>query len=204
MAQNELYLASKSPRRLELLQQIGVMCSVVHLRDGATRPRDVDETPRPGESPFTYVERMAKIKCEIGWLRIGQRRLHNKPLLTADTIVVHNGRIIGKPATAMDAMSTLRLLSGGVHDVISAVAVTNGIQTYHDVSSTRVRFRDINDMEISSYVATGEPMDKAGSYGIQGKAAMWVERIEGSYTGVVGLPLFETAELLRRVGIDLT
>jgi septum formation protein len=204
MAQNEIYLASKSPRRLELLQQIGVPVSVVHLREGASRSRDVDESPRAGESPFVYVERMAKIKCEIGWLRIGQRRLHNKPLLSADTIVVHGGRIFGKPATAMDAMSMLRTLSGSTHDVITAVAVTNGVQTFHDVSVSRVRFRDLSDLEISSYVAGGEPMDKAGAYGIQGKAGIWVERIEGSYTGVVGLPLYETAELLKRVGLDLT
>jgi septum formation protein len=203
MAQNEIYLASKSPRRLELLQQIGVPVSVVHLREGTSRGRDVDESPSPGESPFVYVERMAKIKCEIGWLRIGQRRLHNKPLLSADTIVVHNGRIFGKPSTAMDAMATLRALSGSTHDVVTAVAVTNGIQTFHDVSVSRVRFRDLTDLEISSYVASGEPMDKAGAYGIQGKAGIWVERIEGSYSGVVGLPLFETAELLKRVGIDL-
>lgn len=204
MAQNEIYLASRSPRRLELLQQIGVPVSVVHLREGPSRARDVDESPRPGESPFLYAERMAKIKCEIGWLRIGQRRLHNKPLLAADTIVVLNGKIFGKPATAMDAMNTLRQLSGATHEVITAVAVTNGVQTFHDVSVTRVRFRDLNDLEISSYVASGEPMDKAGAYGIQGKAGMWVERIEGSYSGVVGLPLYETAELLKRVGIDLT
>jgi septum formation protein len=204
MAQNDIYLASKSPRRLELLQQIGVPVSVVHLREGVSRARDVDETPRTGESPFVYVERMAKIKCEIGWLRIGQRRLHAKPLLTADTIVVLNGRIYGKPATALDAMQMLRELSGNTHEVVTAVAVTNGAQTYHDVSVSRVRFRDLNDLEISSYVATGDPMDKAGAYGIQGKAAMWVERLEGSYSGVVGLPLFETAELLKRLGVDLS
>jgi septum formation protein len=204
MSQNDIYLASKSPRRLELLQQIGVPVSVVHLREGLSRSRDVDESPRPGESPYVYVERMAKIKCEIGWLRIGQRRLHTRPLLTADTIVVLNGRIYGKPATAMDAMALLRELSGATHDVITAVAVTTGTQTLHDVSVSRVRFRDLNDLEISSYVATGEPMDKAGAYGIQGKAGMWVERLEGSYSGVVGLPLYETAELLKRVGVDLT
>ncbi len=204
MAQNEIYLASKSPRRLELLQQIGIPVSVVQLREGISRTRDVDEAPHPGESPFVYVERMARIKCEIGWLRIKQRRLFNKPLLTADTIVVLNGRIYGKPSTAMDAMGILRDLSGATHDVITAVAVTNGVQTFHDISVSRVRFRDLNDLEISSYVATGESMDKAGAYGIQGKAAIWAERIEGSYSGIVGLPLFETAELLKRVGVDLT
>jgi septum formation protein len=203
MPQNEIYLASKSPRRLELLAQIGVPVSVVQVRESGGRARDVDETPRPGESPYVYVERMAKIKCEIGWLRVGQRRLPNMPLLGADTIVVSAGKIYGKPATPADAMMTLRALSGTTHEVVTAVAVSNGNQTLHDVCLSRVRFRDLSDVEITNYVATGEPMDKAGAYAIQGKAGMWIERLEGSYSGVMGLPLYETGELLKRMGLDL-
>ena len=199
---NEIYLASKSPRRLELLQQIGVACTVISLREDTGRMRDVDESPLPGENPYVYVERMAKMKADIGLLRLKQRALPPMPLLAADTTVVHNGTILGKPGNAEEAVRMLKMLSGTTHEVLTTVAVAHSNRLLHDTSLTRVRFRDITDEEIKNYLITGEPMGKAGSYAIQGLAAVFVERIEGSYTGVMGLPIFETAELLSRFGVQ--
>ncbi|TAG05985.1 MAG: septum formation inhibitor Maf [Betaproteobacteria bacterium] len=198
---NEIYLASKSPRRLELLQQMGVACKMLMLREDGARMRDVDESPLPSENPFIYVERMAKMKTQIGLLRVKQRAMTPMPLLGADTTVVHNGTILGKPTSAADAARMLRKLSGTTHEVLTSVAVTNGSQMLHDTCVTRVRFRDLNDDEIKKYIASGEPMGKAGSYAIQGLGAIFVERIEGSYSGVMGLPIYETAILLSRFGI---
>ncbi len=200
---NQIFLASRSPRRLELLQQIGVACQPFALREEAARTRDVDETPLPGENPFIYVERMAKLKAQIGALRVRQRGLAPRPLLAADTTVSLNGAILGKPTDAEDAKRMLRLLSGTTHEVLTAVAVTDGNRLLHDTSISRVRFRDLEPGEIDRYVATREPMGKAGAYAIQGLAAVFVERLEGSYSGVMGLPLFETAELLSRFGIQV-
>jgi septum formation protein len=199
---NEIYLASKSPRRLELLQQIGVACKVISLREDTGRMRDVDESPLPGENPYVYVERMAKMKADIGLLRLRQRALPPMPLLAADTTVVHNGTILGKPGNAEEAVRMLKMLSGTTHEVLTTVAVAHSNRLLHDTSLTRVRFRDITDEEIKNYLITGEPMGKAGSYAIQGLAAVFVERIEGSYSGVMGLPIFETAELLSRFGVQ--
>jgi septum formation protein len=199
---NEIYLASKSPRRLELLQQMGVACKTVLLReDSGTRMRDVDETPLPSENPFIYVERMAKMKAEIGVLRARQRGLPIMPLLGADTIVVFNGTIFGKPADQADARRMLKLLSGTQHEVLTGVAVTDGTRLLHDTCISRVRFRDLTEGEISAYIASGEPMGKAGAYAIQGMGAMFIERLEGSYSGVMGLPIFETSMLLSQFGI---
>ncbi|MBL8310245.1 MAG: septum formation inhibitor Maf [Burkholderiales bacterium] len=198
---NEIYLASRSPRRLELLQQMGIACKTVLLREEGLRSRDVDETPLASENPYIYVERMAKMKAEIGMLRARQRGLTLMPLLGADTTVVYNGTIFGKPVDAADARRMLKLLSGTSHEVLTGVAVTDGRQLLHDTSVSRVRFRDITDSEIDAYIATGEPMGKAGGYAIQGLGAVFVERLEGSYSGVMGLPIFETAMLLLRFGI---
>lgn len=198
---NEIYLASRSPRRLELLQQMGIACKTVLLREEGPRSRDVDETPLASENPYIYVERMAKMKAEIGMLRARQRGLTLMPLLGADTTVVYNGTIFGKPVDAVDARRMLKLLSGTTHEVLTGVAVTDGRQLLHDTSVSRVRFRDITDDEIDRYIATGEPTGKAGAYAIQGFGAVFVERLEGSYSGVMGLPIFETAVLLSRFGI---
>jgi septum formation protein len=138
---------------------------------------------------------------DIGMLRVKQRALSPMPLLGADTTVVHNGTILGKPTSAADAARMLRKLSGTTHEVLTSVAVTNGARMLHDTCVTRVRFRDITDEEIKNYIASGEPMGKAGSYAIQGMAAVFVERVEGSYSGVMGLPIYETAILLSRFGI---
>ena len=198
---NEIYLASRSPRRLELLQQMGIACKTVLLREETMRTRDVDETALPGENPFLYVERMSKMKAEIGVLRARQRGLPVMPMLGADTIVVFNGTIFGKPANPGDATRMLKLLSGTQHEVLTAVAVTDGTRLLHDTSISRVRFRDLTESEIASYIASGEPMGKAGAYAIQGIAAVFVERLEGSYSGVMGLPIFETSMLLSQFGI---
>ncbi len=198
---NEIYLASRSPRRLELLQQMGIACKTVLLREETQRMRDVDETPLASENPFIYVERMAKMKAEIGVLRAKQRALPIMPMLGADTIVVFNGTIFGKPADQADARRMLKLLSGTQHEVLTGVAITDGTRLLHDTSISRVRFRDITDNEISAYIATNEPMGKAGAYAIQGMGAVFIERLEGSYSGVMGLPIFETSMLLAQFGI---
>ena len=198
---NEIYLASRSPRRLELLQQMGIACKTVLLREETNRQRDVDETPLSSENPFIYVERMAKMKAEIGVLRAKQRALPIMPMLGADTIVVFNGTIFGKPADPADARRMLKLLSGTQHEVLTAVAITDGTRLLHDTSISRVRFRDITDAEIAAYIATNEPMGKAGAYAIQGMGAVFIERLEGSYSGVMGLPIFETSMLLSQFGI---
>ena len=198
---NEIYLASRSPRRLELLQQMGIACKTVLLREETNRQRDVDETPLSSENPFIYVERMAKMKAEIGVLRAKQRALPIMPMLGADTSVVFNGTIFGKPADPVDARRMLKLLSGTQHEVLTAVAITDGTRLLHDTSISRVRFRDITDAEIAAYIATNEPMGKAGAYAIQGMGAVFIERLEGSYSGVMGLPIFETSMLLSQFGI---
>jgi septum formation protein len=200
---NEIYLASKSPRRLELLQQIGVACKMILLREEGVRMRDIDEEPLASENPFVYVERMAKMKADIGVLRAKQRALPPMPLIGADTTVVFNGQILGKPKNAEDAARMLKMLSGTTHEVLTAVAVTNGNRMLHDTSITRVRFRDLTESEIKNYIASGEPMGKAGSYAIQGVGGIFVERIEGSYSGVMGLPIYETSILLSRFGVQV-
>ena len=198
---NEIYLASRSPRRLELLQQMGIACKTVLLREETNRSRDVDETPLASENPYVYVERMAKMKAEIGVLRARQRVMPPMPLLGADTIVVFNGTIFGKPADQADARRMLKLLSGTQHEVLTGVAITDGTRLLHDTSISRVRFRDLTDAEIAAYIATNEPMGKAGAYAIQGMGAVFIERLEGSYSGVMGLPIFETSMLLSQFGI---
>ncbi|MGQ4880363.1 Maf family protein [Billgrantia sp. LNSP4103-1] len=184
-----LCLASASPRRRELLGSIGVAVEV--------RPVDIDETPRPGERPEAYVLRLAREKALAGG------RLSSLPTLGSDTAVVCAGRILGKPADKAEALSMLRMLSGRSHEVLTGVAVTGPAGLLDACATTRVRLREIAEEEMAAYWATGEPADKAGGYAIQGLAAIFVERIEGSHSAVVGLPLFETARLLARQGVPL-
>lgn len=184
-----LCLASASPRRRELLASIGVPAEV--------RPVGIDETPLPDESPQAYVVRLAREKALAGGRR---SRL---PTLGSDTAVVCAGRILGKPADQAGAAAMLRLLSGRWHEVLTAVAVTGPAGLLEACVTTRVFLREIDDREIAAYWATGEPADKAGGYAIQGLAAIFVERMEGSHSAVVGLPLFETAQLLARQGVPL-
>ena len=198
--ERHIYLASRSARRRELLKQMGVNFEMLLLREGVGREADFDETPRPGEEPQHYALRVARQKAEAGWMRLEQRRLMRHPVLAADTTVAIGNEILGKPKDREDAVAMLKRLSGTSHFVHSAVAVQFNDRLEDAVSSTEVRFKVLSDDEIRRYVATGEPFDKAGGYGIQGKAAMFVEHISGSYTGVVGLPVFETAKLLAGYG----
>lgn len=197
-----IYLASQSPRRLELLRQIGISAMVLPLRQQGNRA-DVDETPNPGERVADYVVRVARMKAEAGVQAVAGRRLPQMPILAADTAVAVDGMILGKPNTAEQAAQWLREYSGRTHQVHSGVALAWDGQIEVALSSSTVTFRELSDDEIAVYVASREPMDKAGGYGIQGRAALFIERIDGSYSGIMGLPLFETANLLRQVGIGV-
>jgi septum formation protein len=203
VARHLIYLASRSPRRRELLKQVGLAFEIVLLREDARRGADVDETPLPDEKPDVYAVRVARAKAEAAAQIMGRRRLPAQPVLAADTTVVCGGEIIGKPADRDDASRMLGQLSGNQHEVITAVAVATGNRIEHKVSASRVWFRTLSDDEIRRYVATGEPVDKAGAYAIQGRAAIFVTRIEGSFSGIMGLPLAETADLLHKCGIDI-
>ncbi len=200
---NRIYLASRSPRRRELLKQIGINFEVLILRSFPAVRADVDETPRPGESPGDYVTRIATNKATTGWTRALERRLPRLPVLGADTTVTVDGEIIGKPANTGDAAKILRKLSGREHEVFSAVAVALNDHVMTKLSCSRVRFADLSDALIQDYVDSGEPMDKAGAYGVQGKAATFIAEIDGSYSGIMGLPLFETAQLLKQIGFPI-
>jgi septum formation protein len=195
-----LYLASRSPRRRELLNQIGIDFDTVVFRDGGRADSETDETPLPGESPVDYVERVARAKAIHGLKIVEERRLPMRPVLSADTTLELGGQIIGKPVDMADAAVILRRLSGQTHRVLTGVAVNHLGHTEYLLSTSEVRFREIDDEEIRHYVMSGEPMDKAGAYGIQGRAGLFVEHLAGSYTGVMGLPVCETGELLKRLG----
>ncbi|MBG0839189.1 MULTISPECIES: Maf family protein [Pseudomonadaceae] len=187
----ELFLASASPRRRELLAQIAVPC--------VTQIASIDETPLPDEPPAAYVERLAREKARAGLLALGGR--DDAVVLGADTAVVLDGRILGKPADLNESRAMLQALSGRSHQVLTAVALVGGGREAARVVSSDVSFRPISEAEIEAYWASGEPCDKAGSYGIQGLAAVFVNQLQGSYSAVVGLPLCETAELLGEFGI---
>lgn len=195
-----LYLASRSPRRRELLNQVGIAFDTIVFRDGSRADTDTDETPQGAEDPAAYVERVARAKAERGLKIVHERKLPLRPVLAADTTLEFNGEIIGKPVGLADAVAILRRLSGQTHRVLTGVAITHLGRTEYALSSSEVRFRTIDDHEIRHYVMTGEPMDKAGAYGIQGRAGLFVEYLAGSYSGVMGLPVCETGELLKRFG----
>jgi septum formation protein len=196
-----IYLASSSPRRGELLRQIHVAFERLALGDGSEA--DVDETPACGEPTLDYVRRIAHAKAGAALHRIRSGGLPPRPVLAADTALDVDGEIVGKPDGPGHACDILRRLAGRSHRVLTAVALANGAHIDHAVSDSQVRFRPLDDDEIRRYVATGEPLDKAGAYGIQGMAAIFVEEIRGSYSGIMGLPLFETALLLRQAGFPL-
>ena len=200
-ADKRIYLASRSPRRRELLKQAGIAFDLLLLRSDLRRGVDVDEAPLPGEAPVAYVTRVVGAKAEAGWRHVLMRRLPPSPVLAADTTVVLDGEIVGKPDNAEHAQQLLRRLSGRTHEVLTAIAVARGERVDTALSMSTVEFRELADSEIRRYVATGEPLDKAGAYAIQGRAAVFVRAITGSYSGIMGLPLYETAELLRRCDI---
>ena len=188
-----IYLASASPRRRELLSQIGVSFQVLIV--------EVDESIGAGEAPAAYVSRLAGAKAEAGRAASRASGAPSRPVLAADTAVVIHGEILGKPKDAVDALRMLALLSGRTHEVLTAVALATAAGSASRVSSSSVRFREITPAEAREYWDTGEPKDKAGGYAIQGRGAVFVADLHGSYSSVMGLPLFETAELLRAAGI---
>jgi septum formation protein len=192
----KFYLASRSTRGRELLKQIGVAFEVLLLREQPSRGADVNETPLAGETPDDYVRRVGKLKADVGWDRILLRQLPRQPVLAADTTVCVDAQILGKPVDRADAARLLALLSGREHRVLTSVAIRYESRSRMTVNETVVRFRKLSDADIQAYIDTGEPMDKAGGYAIQGRAGMFVPELRGSYSGVMGLPLYETAQLI--------
>jgi len=191
----QLYLASGSPRRKELLAQTGVIFERIAA--------PIDETPLPKENPRDYVLRMAVEKAESGWQHLEAMGLALKPVLASDTSVIFANEILGKPVDAADAAAMLRKLSGQTHEVLTSLALKDqsGVETRLSVS--RVTFAELTDAQIASYIASGEPMDKAGAYGIQGLGGVFVAHLDGSFTGVMGLPLHDTAALLAKHGLGI-
>ena len=191
----QLYLASASPRRRELLLQLGFSL--------ATLPLDIDETRLAHEAPRDYVQRLAQTKAAVGWQRLMSEQRPLRPLLAADTTVVIGNDILGKPQDAVDARGMLQRLSERRHQVFTAVAVQFEQRLETVTSVSEVRFAKLSMADIDGYIATGEPFDKAGAYGIQGIAGAFVAGLNGSFTGVMGLPVYETAQLLARFGVSL-
>src|SRR5687767_9841822 len=194
-----IYLASRSPRRRELLTQIGVRYSLLLFRSRPESKEDVNEDPLEGEAPAAYVERVARAKAESGWRRMMQRNLPQAPVLAADTTVALAGRIFGKPASREEAAQMLAGLSGSRHEVLTAVALAQGEWLESALQVSEVAFKPLGEEEIRQYVATGECDDKAGAYAIQGRAARFIADMRGSYSGVMGLPLYETCQLLDKL-----
>ena len=191
-----IYLASRSPRRRELLTQMGVHYDVLLLRETSGRS-DLDETPITNEQPAAYVARIALSKADIGWQRVCQRGILRHPVLGADTMVTLDNEILGKPGSVENAITMLTKLSGRTHQVMTSVALAFQCQTHQLTSISEVTFKHLSSTEIEQYASSGEPLDKAGSYAIQGRGAMFIRHLTGSYSGVMGLPVFETAELLQ-------
>jgi septum formation protein len=202
LTSKRLYLASQSPRRLELLRQVGLEPTVLPLRTTHER-LDVDETPYPNEPAVDYVQRVARLKAETGAYVQKVRRLPHWPILAADTTVTLDGSILGKPTDRDSATAMMRRYSGRTHTVLTAVAAIYQGRFDLVLSESSVTFKTLSNREIAAYLATREGCDKAGGYGIQGRAAMFIENITGSYSGVMGLPLYETSELLKKLGFDI-
>lgn len=199
----KIYLASKSPRRRELLRQVGVDFELLMLRNDPRRGVDVTEDVSERESPEAYVARVALEKGAFAWNLVQSRRLTPRPVLSADTTVTMDGVILGKPAGQKEAVAMLEQLSGRTHEVLTSVAVHYKDMAEQITQVSRVRFATLSPQAIKAYCASSEPYDKAGGYGIQGLAALFVEHIEGSHSGIMGLPLFETAALLRKAGLPI-
>ncbi len=200
-ADQKIYLASKSPRRRELLRQIGVEFELLMLRDHTPRGPEVTEEVLPGELPADYVVRVAREKAECARQTMLWRKLPIRPVLAADTTVVVDDRILGKPANVVEAIAMLQLLSGRTHQVLTSIAVHHHEDTWQVTQRSDVTFTTLTDSMINAYCATQEPYDKAGGYAIQGQGALFVQQIVGSYSGIMGLPLFDTAQLLRQANI---
>lgn len=194
---NFVYLASQSPRRRQLLEQIGVRYEL--LLPTPDEDAEALEMVLPGEAPLSYVKRVTQLKLEAAMLRLKTRNLPKGPVLCADTTVALGREILGKPDNAQDAWRILKKLSGNTHRVLTAVAIGEGKRRVSSVSISSVTFASMTSAEMKAYVASGEPMGKAGAYGVQGLAAAHIAVIKGSYTGIMGLPLFETADLLKQI-----
>jgi septum formation protein len=198
-----IYLASRSPRRRELLTQAGIRFDLLLFRLPPREDAEVNEDWLPGETPDAYVQRVARTKARFGADLIARRGIVARPVLAADTTLDLDGEVIGKPRDEADAAAILTRLSGRRHRVLTAIAMARGERLEHRVSISEVSFRRLAAEEIRRYVQSGEPMDKAGAYGIQGRAAVFIEEIHGSHSGIVGLPLCETALLLSEFGYPL-
>ena len=196
-----VYLASQSPRRRQLLDQIGAAHDL--LLAGPEEDAEVLEAERPGELPAAYVQRVTAAKLKAAVARLRSRGLPPAPVLCADTTVALGRRILGKPADAADAARTLALLSGRTHRVLTAVALHDGRRTRRALSVSHVRFAPLPPTVIDAYVASGDAFGKAGSYAIQSALAGWIAHIDGSHSAIMGLPLFETAQMLRGCGLPL-
>ena len=194
-----IYLASQSPRRAQLLEQLGVGHRL--LLAGDDEDAEALEATRPREAPATYVQRVTDLKLDAAVARHARQRLAAAPILCADTTVAMGAQILGKPEDAKDARRMLRLLSGNTHRVLTAVALQHGKRRHAALSVSRVRFANLTARQIDAYVQSGEPLGKAGAYAVQGRAAAMIEHISGSYSGIMGLPMFETAQLLRLAGL---
>jgi septum formation protein len=198
----KIYLASKSPRRRELLRQVGIDFDILSLRADPARGIDVSEDTFADEPALDYVARVAREKGAFAWSVLHMRRMPLRPVLSADTTVTLDGEILGKPADPKEAVAMLERLSGRTHQVLTSVALhyTDVFEQVTQVSN--VRFAQLTPDAIRAYCATPEPYDKAGAYGIQGLAALFIEHIEGSHSGIMGLPVFETAQLLQKAGVS--
>ena len=201
MSDQRIYLASRSPRRRDLLKQIGVPFELMLLREDLRRGVDIDEMPLPDESPGVYVLRIARTKVEMAVRQIAYRALPQKPVLAADTTVVVDGVILAKPRDRADGIAMLGRLSGRTHQVMTAVALATASGIAFRLSVSEVRMRAVTPEECTAYWETGEPRDKAGGYAIQGRGALFIEHLSGSFSGVMGLPLYETGQLLAEAGI---
>jgi len=189
-----LYLASASPRRQDLLRQAGIAFE--------TLPSGIEETRQPGESPIDYVRRVAADKARQVFRQVQERRMSPHPVLGADTEVVIDNDILGKPRDRMHATAILRRLSGHSHTVLTAICVKTAAGEFDAVSESRVTFAPLTEAEVLNYLETGEADDKAGAYAIQGRAAMFIANLEGSFSGVMGLPLYELRNTLKRAGLE--
>jgi septum formation protein len=196
-----VYLASQSPRRAQLLDQLGVQHRL--LLPDLHEDAETLEAVLPRESPAAYVQRVTALKLDAAVARLARRGLPAAPILCADTTVALGRAILGKPEDAEDARRMLTELSGHTHRVLTAVSLQSGRRRHAALSVSRVRFAPLGKAEVAAYVASGEPMGKAGAYAVQGRAAAMIEHMSGSYSGIMGLPMFETAQLLRRAGIEV-
>lgn len=199
---NFIYLASQSPRRAQLLEQLGVRFEL--LLPDASEDAESLEAVLKNEAPAAYVARVTALKLDAAVARMRRRGLPLAPVLCSDTTVAVGRTIYGKPGSPADAAHMLRGLSGKTHRVLTAVAVQKGKTRAQTLSVSQVRFTAMTAAQIRSYVATGEPMGKAGAYAVQGRAAAYIEHISGNYSGIMGLPMFETAQMLRTLGITTT